>query len=431
MLPANTLRTAATNPDPPMPLKFSGGRRFTPLQRCVGDVDEFESAWGELPLLVKGSDSSAFADILDIADADRILSSAARRPTVRMVANGTPLDPTAYCSTLRLGGRHLDDVVDPLKVAEHFRRGATLVLQSLHRTWPSVADFVTELQREVSHPVQANAYMTPAAAAGLAPHRDAHDVIVLQLHGSKHWQVEHLGDIQLEAGDTMYIPAGTSHSARTTGESSFHLTLGLIRVTYGDVIARVLAEGPAILDAPLPIGYRNDSPHAVEQRLVTALAETRAHLADLDVEGCVRREQQRRRRPAPRGRLASLIAVDGLTVDDSVRWDAPPPLGRVVDAEKPGRWRPLDHVRPDADARVEIDFGGRTITVPAVVLDAIRRLQSGDAVVVDDLPGLDRPSRLILARRLVQEMACVIEPAAGSVTILPIHPPAMEERHVQ
>lgn len=422
-----------------MPVTISGRGTFTPLERCVGDVDEFESAWGALPLLRQGADSSAFADVLDLADVDRILSSAARRPTVRMVANGTPLDVRDYCSALRLGGRHLDDVVDPIKVAEHFRRGATLVLQSLHRTWPSVMSFVTELQREVSHPVQANAYLTPADATGLAPHRDAHDVIVLQLHGSKHWNVEQLGDVQLEAGDTMYVPAGTRHSARTTGEPSFHLTLGLIRVTYRDVIERMLADGPPVLDAPLPIDYRNDPPHQVEQRLVAALAETRAHLADVDVAACVRLEQQRRRRPAPRGRLASLVAVDSLTADASVRWDAPPPLGRVVDSEQPDRWSSLADIRSPDDARVQIDLGGRTITVPAVTLDAIRHLQSGDAVVVDHLPGLDRPSRLVLARRLVEEMACVIEPTAASVTVLPIHSPthppshspSTEERHVQ
>jgi len=402
----------------------------TPLTRCVGDVDEFESAWGDLPLLMTGSDSSAFADILDLTDVDRILSSAARRPTIRMVADGTPLDAGDYCTALRLGGRHLDDVVDPIKVAERFASGATLVLQSLHRTWPSVADFVAELQREVSHPVQANAYLTPANASGLAPHRDAHDVIVLQLHGSKQWHVEHLGDVQLAAGDTMYIPADTLHSAVTTGQASFHLTLGLIRVTYRDVIDRLLADGPTALDAPLPIGYRTDAPHEMERRLAAAIDETRDHLATVDIDACVRREQQRRRRPTGRGHISSLLAVDGLTAARSVRWVASPPLGRVVDIE--GRdWRPLDAVRPPEGTRVQIDLGGRTITVPAVVLDAIRRLQSGDPVVVDDLPGLDRPSRLVLARRLVEEMACVIEPAVASVTALHIHPSPMEERHVQ
>ena len=413
-----------------MPVNIPGGGMPTPLTRCVGDVDEFESAWGELPLLMTGSDSSAFADILDLADVDRILSSAVRRPTIRMVADGTPLDPGAYCTPLRLGGRHLDDVVDPLKVAALFHGGATLVLQSLHRTWPSVTEFVSELQREVSHPVQANAYLTPSDASGLAPHRDAHDVIVLQLHGSKQWHVEHLGDVQLAAGDTMYIPAGTQHSAITTGQASFHLTLGLIRVTYRDVIERLLTDGPSLLDTPLPIGYRNDPPEEIERHLVAALDETRAYLAEVAIDTCVQREQHRRRRPIPRGRIASLVAIDSMSAADSVRWDAPPPLGRVVDAAENG-WRALGDLRPSDDARVQIDLGGRTITVPAVVLEAIQYLQAGDAVVVDDLPGLDRPSRVILARRLVEEMACVIEPSVASVTALHTHSPSMEERHVQ
>ena len=65
--------------------------------------------------------------------------------------------------------------------------GATLVLQALHRTWPPLIRFGTELAAELGHPVQINAYITPPENQGFAAHYDTHDVFVLQVAGSKRW----------------------------------------------------------------------------------------------------------------------------------------------------------------------------------------------------------------------------------------------------
>ena len=62
--------------------------------------------------------------------------------------------------------------------------------------------------RTASHHVQANAYLSPPNAAGLNPHRDLHDVIVVQLEGDKCWDVEGLGEVRLGEGDVLYLPAG-------------------------------------------------------------------------------------------------------------------------------------------------------------------------------------------------------------------------------
>ena len=42
---------------------------------------------------------------------------------------------------------------------------------------------------DLGHPVQANAYATPAGAQGFAVHHDTHDVFVLQVAGEKRWLV--------------------------------------------------------------------------------------------------------------------------------------------------------------------------------------------------------------------------------------------------
>jgi hypothetical protein len=50
--------------------------------------------------------------------------------------------------------------------------------------------------------------------------------------------------------------------------------------------------------------------------------------------------------------------------------------------------------------------------MPAAAVPALDALSSADrGLRVCDLPGLDPPSRVVVARRLVVEGACIIDPA--------------------
>ncbi len=382
---------------------------MSPLERCVGDLETFTSAWGQRPLVVTGDPARSFDGILNLDDVDRFISTSARTPTVRMVLDGVPVDPRRYCRSMRLGGKHVDDVVDPRLVSDQVRNGATLVLQSLHRTTSGVAAFATDLQQQVSHPVQANAYLTPPDAAGLAEHADPHDVIVLQLHGSKRWWVEGVGDFDLRLGDSMYVPAGARHRASTTGESSLHLTLGIIRVTYRDILRRTLAGGPESLDDPLPIGYRDPARSTSEMgcRIHTMFEDVRLFLARTDIEATVEREV--RRRPTcgfSAGHLTALLLRNDLGADTRVRWVAPAPMGRLVSSDP---WRPIHDLDVPPASTVEVDMGDRVLTIPSVALAAIGALRIDESVRIGDLPGLDPPSQIVLGRRLIEETACVID----------------------
>ena len=66
------------------------------------------------------------------------------------------------------------------QILAEWERGATIVLQGLHLTSPSVAAFCRSLEETLGHPAQANAYYTPRHAQGLPVHHDTHDVFVLQ-----------------------------------------------------------------------------------------------------------------------------------------------------------------------------------------------------------------------------------------------------------
>jgi len=326
--------------------------------------------------------------VLTLADVDALLASATRRPEVRIIRAGEAVDPRRWATEVRLGGRQVPDVVDPAAVAALLHEGATVGLQSLHRTVPAVGRFAADLEGQVSHPVQVNAYLTPPGSSGLAAHADGHDVIAVQLHGAKEWWVDGIGDLTLEAGDALYLPAGTRHRAATTDRSSLHLTIGIIPTTYRAALQRFLAR--ADLDAPLPLGYARDDADAaaLERVLADALQDAAKAFVDADPAELTAAERSRRRpRRRHDGFVASVVALDRLGPDTVLV---------LRDGLPPG-------VREEDDGRARIDLGDRVLHLPAGARPALDRLLEGAPCRVGELPDLTPPSRLVVARRLVVE----------------------------
>ena len=312
--------------------------------------------------------------------------------------DGAPVDARDYCTTLRLGGRSVSDVADPAKVVDQFADGATVVLQSLHRTWPPVGRFVADLEAVVSHTVQANAYLTPAGAAGLAAHADSHDVLVLQLHGSKQWEIDGLGEVTMSPGDVLYLPAGTEHRAAAQQTASLHLTVGILRVRYRDVVQRILAGVGGLADEPLPLGYAHDplAEQTLEDGIRRVLDDVRAALISADPSDVAASERLRRRpRLRHEGHLSSVARVEELHLGSRVRLrDGSPPDLEVVD-----------------EGHVRAVLGDRSLRLPITARAALELLCAGDPVAVSALPDLDPDSQLVLARRLLREgMLVLAEP---------------------
>ena len=297
----------------------------------------------------------------------------------------------------RVGGVDIDDVAHVDHILEHVAGGATLVMQGLQRFWAPLARFCLDVEAGLGHAVQANAYLSPPSAAGLAPHADTHDVIVLQVVGSKQWDVDGLGDVTLAAGDVAYLPAGTRHSARTAVGPSLHITLGLLTTTVREVLRRALdAIDDAELDRPLPIGFATGAPIGdTTTQLAAALAGVALRITDLDVAALAEREIARRRRRGRRrwtGRLA--VAVDPASVGDDT----------LVE-----RRRSFTIATDDGDApRTVLRTSDRVLRLPTITAEALECLQSVDRVAVGELPGLDPDDRRVLVRRLVREGILVV-----------------------
>ncbi|WP_420452890.1 JmjC domain-containing protein [Ilumatobacter sp.] len=337
---------------------------------------------------MRSGTGDTFSDVWSVAALDDLLSSAVRTPVVRLVADGRPIPSARYTRRVRLGGADLADVIDPAAVAAEFAQGATVVGQSLHRTRTDVGRFVSALAREVSHPIQANSYLTPAGAVGLAPHSDAHDVVVVQLDGSKRWDVDGPGEVVLSPGDVVYVPAGTRHRAESMDRPSLHLTVGILTVTRRAVVERALRDLEE-LDRPLPLRFGGDG-GSVTDDVSGAIEAVVDHLRSLDVDEVASAERGRRlvRPPAPGALLGVLGAAD---------------IGErsIVTRHRSWSWR-------TERGRIVVTCGRRRVEVPLACGDAIDALGGDRDVAVGDLPGLDAGSRVVLARRLVVEGLLVV-----------------------
>ena len=340
------------------------------------------------------TDPEDLVGLLSLDDVDRLLTeSAIRAPAVRVAQDGQVLASSRFTRAATLAGQPLTGLVDARKVLALFDGGATVVLQGLHRYWPPLTALVADLEVELGHPCQANAYLTPPGAQGFAVHSDSHDVFVFQTHGTKLWEVHGADgpeEVLLEPGLSLYLPTGTPHAARAQDGPSLHVTLGINQLTWRGLVRRTVARlVDEVPDEHLPAGYVED-PGVLVDDLAGRLAALADAVRDLDPRRAVDAERERFLTTRPtrqRGGLADVLAVRDL--DDGTL------LRRRVG-------RPC--VLVDAGDRLRVLLGDRVLDVPARLRPALEEVRARAELRPADLDGvLDASSRLVLCRRLVRE----------------------------
>ena len=370
----------------------------------MGDVDAFtERLWGQEPLLRPSGDPEGFDDLLSYADVDHLVSSTSlRTPAFRLVKAGQRIPVSSYTRTARTGSHRIPGVADTPAVYREFEGGATIILQGLHRYWLPLARFCRDLELALGHPTQVNAYITPPGSQGLAVHQDSHDVFVLQVHGTKRWQVYRPSpqlpppdppaiEADLAPGDCLYIPKGYPHAASTQERASAHLTVGILSYTWADLIrdvAKQTEEEPEFAE-PLPVRFADD-PDRLRTMAEDRLRSFQAWLDKQDPGDAADRLARRfltGRRPILAGQLQQLERAE--TLDDSTRIRRRPGALCVIRGAGQG---------------IAVYLGDRELRMPAFVRPAMELLGESREIAIGDLePHLDREGRLVLVRRLVRE----------------------------
>jgi hypothetical protein len=324
-------------------------------------ADFFSEHWERGPYSIRRGASEYYRGVLENRDLEEIISiSDARYPAIRLAKDGAYYPPAAYTREVTVGELTFRGVPDVDRISAEYAKGATVALPALHRTWGPLAALCARLEEALDYLVHANAYITPGRAGGFTPHYDTHDILVLQIAGKKRWLIDEptirlphnsqtfnpqgftpgprLLEIELQAGDLLYLPRGYVHSTTTSECHSAHVTLGINVYTWADVAIQLM---PSCVDreefrAALPPGF--------------------ARRAEL--------------RPAMRARLAELLP--GLSGDE---------CGRCIDAF-------VSHVqatRPRMPARFRADVVVISADSPmqAPAVQRYRVAQSGESLLLD------------------------------------------------
>jgi bifunctional lysine-specific demethylase and histidyl-hydroxylase NO66 len=400
------------------------------LRRCIAvDPDAFAAQyWSRSPLLTTREElGEDYSDLLSLDAIDELLSRRGlRTPFLRVAKDGKVVDTNRFTRSGGAGAEIGDQLADD-KLLGLFLDGSTLVLQGLHRAWPPLMAFATQLAEDLGYPVQVNAYITPPQSQGFSAHYDVHDVFVLQIAGEKRWFIHEpvleaplrsqpwndratavaeaatgnpVIDTVLRAGDALYLPRGYLHSAKALGGVSAHLTVGVHPVTrYALVEAMLgLAAADPSLRTSLPLGVDLADPKSMASDLEATVSALQAWLSEADTDEViarVRRHAWGATRPAPVAPLAQAAATREL--DSATRVQLRGQL-RVAVEETAG------------DNDVRVNFGDRSLTLPASTRQAIDAVLSGTVLAAGALPGLNEEDSLVLCRRLLREAVVVPVP---------------------
>ena len=360
--------------------------------------------WGQSHYHVSRSSPEYFDTLFDgAASVDQLLGLF--RPDlslVRLVRENDKKEPYHY--------RRSDGGLDVAGIGHDFADGYTIVLESIHRYVRAIASLLHAIEVELNFATQVNAYFTPPESQGFVAHYDEHDVLILQLRGSKIWhlydgidvapraalrhepvaadELPSPTDALLEVGDVLYLPSGRVHAAEATSEVSVHLTVGVLAPTLLLLVSRALNSLSGSDDrvhTQLPPRYLDDS-------------DVRATLGDL-VRDVVEALEQ-----------PSVVSagLDSLA-DDLVRRGQSPPVGQAItnaigidgDA-RVVKYQPLFSRVTETSGGVALHFAQLVVSAAPDHTEALQFLSKNtEPFRVCDLPGLSVEQQTELARTLL------------------------------
>ncbi|BBY05930.1 cupin domain-containing protein [Mycobacterium noviomagense] len=293
-----------------------------------------DEIWGSTYYHVKRGRADYFDRLLPGASAvDELLEHVRLDPSaVRLVRHGEDKDPDTY--------RRADGSLDLARVRSGLADGYTIILNAIEQYVRTIGTLSHAIEVELNFPTRVNGYVTPPESTGFVPHYDPHDVLVLQIQGSKVWHLSDQPvvppheihcrkevdsaaltsrtDLRLEAGDVLYLPRGKIHGAETTSAPSVHLTVGLHAPTALTLLTHMLHA----------LSLRDDRIHTRLPPRHLDDADVRASLADVvreaarivedpsalaDGLGAMEDVLARRGRCPPVGQMSNAVGIDGQT----------------------------------------------------------------------------------------------------------------------
>jgi len=385
-----------------------GGRELS-FADVVGDEEEFFRTYFNKKVLYRPRGITGDPrQILSIADMDDIVHQEGMRSSqLRMLGNGVPAIGDQLTSQLemRREGKAIEDAVDPGKIYAHFRAGKTLIHGGLNLTRPNLRTLARSMTERFAAKSEAVAFLTPAGQRG-STHSDPTDVYVIQLEGTKRWQIwptpqvrrpgddkdsfdslpDPVLDLSVQPGDVLYIPYSTPHRASAEGSVSLHVTVVAGPRTWAhhlmSAVQDILHNSPEFWDTP----YLDDtSPEEMAPKIEQLIGRLRT----VDTAAALERAQRDGRafRGVQQAALfQEMAAADGIDADTKLL---------AVDGAAT--------FREGADGTAQVTILGNTLAMTPAAAAALRSASTSVPFPAGEfLPGADFRRALPVARQLLR-----------------------------
>lgn len=366
----------------------------------------FQEYFEKRPLVVKRGAADYFQELLSLDEIDRVITELDRSADEIILKNASREVTEADYT--------VDGSIDVAKLYQLFQEGSTITLAFLDDVLPKLGRFCRSLEKEFTCPMQANIYITPPGAQGAKVHYDTHDVFVLQIAGSKKWTIygtpvelplpgqdfdsaiHDVGaatmEFELEAGDVAYIPRGVGHDARSTDTVSLHVTAGILRYTWTDLLLEFVANASlrdAAFRKSLPPGFAQTGfDRGQAKKALKGLLRRATESGDFDAAlDHFAGDFFSKCRPLLRGQMQQIAALEKLNMES------------VAGAREGAIFR----IAAEGDS-VAIECYGRKITFPVQARQAVEFALENERFKIRELPGdLDDASKVVIVKRLIRE----------------------------
>ena len=219
-----------------------------------------------LPLIFRGT-TGRFSSLVPWTDLNGLIRNHnLRHPQLKLVVDGERIPGTDYMrSHFGLGTKNFNipenSRLDEHTLLRYLRNGATLIIDAVWTVHEPLKEFLSAIEAGIGVNANINLYASWRKTRGFATHWDSHDVFIVQVQGSKSWNLfgetrvhpmavdvvpnvvppeNALWSGTLASGDVLYIPRGWWHDAfvpeALDGEGSIHLTVSLQEFTGHDVL---------------------------------------------------------------------------------------------------------------------------------------------------------------------------------------------------
>lgn len=374
--------------------------------------------WEQRPLHISRLSKNYFNDFFNLEDIDELFTR---------VCDTAPNSIDLLRSSEQLRYRGSAEGLTPAQLWHQFDLGISLRIFECNRFNRKIQDLCTELEQLFACPVTVNLYCSGSHTKALAKHHDGHCVFVAQVFGSKKWTVygppaelplefppklrfrrtsegetdsynipapdahEVLMQAELLTGDLLYVPRGFAHEARTTGNFSVHLTVGVKVFTILELLTEGLinkARTDKNLRHSLPGNFSTTS--ISRSGLIRDLDDVLDSLrSGFDLESALEGVQGSFRSARDRA-VCSLYEQR----KDNVEFDLDSLVQRrggvcsIRPASKPGR--------------IDLVFGETVVQGPETLSSAFVFLMRPSPFKIAELPGLSNKNKLALVKRLFE-----------------------------